>query len=150
MAATAERRGSIANIRRASQAIFDNEPRRGSMANIRRASEGFTLPPGAGGSRRSLGGSSVRKGDSVKEEADEEHGVGEIEGEDKFHKLGWMKLTVCLIVEAIALGSLSIPAAFATLGMVPGVIMSVGLGCIAIYTSYVVGQVRMKVIAPSH
>lgn len=66
------------------------------------------------------------------------------EGEQKFHQLGWKRLTICLIVEAIALGSLSIPSAFASVGMVAGVIMSVGLGLIAIYTSYVVGQVKLK------
>lgn len=66
------------------------------------------------------------------------------EGSEKFHRLGWKQLTVCLIVEAIALGSLSIPSAFATLGMVPGTIMCVGLGLVAIYTSYVVGQVKMR------
>lgn len=66
------------------------------------------------------------------------------EGSEKFHRLGWKQLTVCLIVEAIALGSLSIPSAFATLGMVPGIILSVGLGLVAIYTSYVVGQVKMR------
>ncbi|KAF2729618.1 hypothetical protein EJ04DRAFT_568499 [Polyplosphaeria fusca] len=66
------------------------------------------------------------------------------EGEAKFHKLGWKRLTICLIVEAIALGSLSIPSAFATLGMVAGVIMCIGLGLVAIYTSYVVGQVKMR------
>jgi hypothetical protein len=42
------------------------------------------------------------------------------EGEQKFHKLGWKRLTICLIVEAIALGSLSVPSAFATVGMVAG------------------------------
>jgi len=52
-------------------------------------------------------------------------------------------LTVVLIVEAIALGALSIPSAFATLGMVAGVITTVGIGFIAIYTSYVVGQVKL-------
>ncbi|EME89567.1 uncharacterized protein MYCFIDRAFT_150180 [Pseudocercospora fijiensis CIRAD86] len=66
------------------------------------------------------------------------------EGQQKFNKLSWQRLTVCLIVEAIALGSLSVPSAFATLGMVPGVILSVGLGLVAIYTSYVVGQVKMR------
>ncbi|CDU23652.1 probable neutral amino acid permease [Sporisorium scitamineum] len=39
------------------------------------------------------------------------------EGDHKFHRLGWKKLTICLLVEAIALGALSIPSAFATLGM---------------------------------
>ncbi|KAF2844821.1 hypothetical protein T440DRAFT_483869 [Plenodomus tracheiphilus IPT5] len=66
------------------------------------------------------------------------------EGSEKFKRLGWKRLTVCLIVEAIALGSLSIPSAFAKLGMVAGVIMCVGLGLVAIYTSYVVGQVKLR------
>jgi hypothetical protein len=66
------------------------------------------------------------------------------EGEQKFHKLGWKRLTICLIVEAIALGSLSVPSAFATVGMVGGVILTVGLGLVAIYTSHVVGQVKMR------
>ncbi|KAF2278677.1 uncharacterized protein EI97DRAFT_440210 [Westerdykella ornata] len=65
------------------------------------------------------------------------------EGEEKFHKLGWKRMTICLIVEAIALGSLSLPSAFATLGMVAGVIACVGLGLVAIYTSYVVGKVKL-------
>ncbi|KAI4229832.1 MAG: hypothetical protein L6R40_008042 [Gallowayella cf. fulva] len=66
------------------------------------------------------------------------------EGVMKHNKLGWKRLTVCLIVEAIALGSLSMPSAFASLGMVAGVIMTIGIGLIAIYTSYIVGQVRLK------
>ncbi|KAJ4371153.1 hypothetical protein N0V83_004369 [Neocucurbitaria cava] len=66
------------------------------------------------------------------------------EGSEKFKRLGWKRLTICLIVEAIALGSLSIPSAFAKLGMVAGTIMCVGLGLVAIYTSYVVGQVKMR------
>ena len=71
-------------------------------------------------------------------------------GEAKFSRLGWKRLTVVLIVEAIALGSLSLPAAFATLGMVAGVLLTVGLGLIAIYTSYVVGQVKLKFPDVSH
>lgn len=57
---------------------------------------------------------------------------------------GWKKLTICLIVEAIALGSLSIPSVFATVGLIAGILISVGLGLIAIYTSYLVGQVKLK------
>lgn len=66
------------------------------------------------------------------------------EGQEKFNRLGWKRLTICLIVEAIALGSLSVPSAFAAVGMVAGVILTVGLGLIAIYTSYVVGQVKLR------
>ena len=65
-------------------------------------------------------------------------------GEQKYNRLGWMKLTTLLIVEAIALGSLSVPSAFASVGMVAGVILCVGIGLIAIYTSYVIGQVKLK------
>lgn len=35
-------------------------------------------------------------------------------------------------------------SAFATLGMAAGVILTVGIGLIAIYTSYVIGQVKLK------
>ncbi|KAL8770760.1 MAG: hypothetical protein Q9209_003627 [Squamulea sp. 1 TL-2023] len=66
------------------------------------------------------------------------------EGALKHNKLGWRRLTVCLIVEAIALGSLSMPSAFASLGMVAGILVTVGIGLIAIYTSYLVGQVKLK------
>lgn len=47
-------------------------------------------------------------------------------------------------MEAIALGSLSIPSVFAEVGIVAGVILCVSIGLIAIYTSYVVGQVKLK------
>ncbi|KAG9252893.1 putative amino acid transporter [Emericellopsis atlantica] len=72
------------------------------------------------------------------------------EGHAKFHRLGWKRLTIILIVEAIALGSLSLPSAFATLGMVAGVILCVGLGLVAIYTSHIVGQVKLKFPEVSH
>ncbi|PYI33520.1 N amino acid transport system protein [Aspergillus indologenus CBS 114.80] len=71
-------------------------------------------------------------------------------GEAKYHRLGWKGLTIMLIVEAIGLGSLSIPSAFATLGMVAGVICCVGIGLIAIYTSYVIGQVKLAYPAVRH
>ena len=66
------------------------------------------------------------------------------EGEHKFHKLGWKRLTICLIVEAIALGSLSLPSVFATLGMVPGILITVTIGLLAMYTSYIIGNVKLK------
>ncbi|EYE90961.1 uncharacterized protein EURHEDRAFT_406415 [Aspergillus ruber CBS 135680] len=37
----------------------------------------------------------------------------------------------------------SIPSAFATLGMIAGITCTVGVGLIAIYTSYVIGQVKL-------
>jgi hypothetical protein len=71
-------------------------------------------------------------------------------GEQKYNRLGWKRLTICMIVEAVALGSLSIPSAFATLGLVPGVLITVGVGLIAIYTSYLIGLVKLKYPEVAH
>lgn len=74
----------------------------------------------------------------------------ELEGEANFRRLGWKRLTIVLIVEAVALGSLSLPGAFADLGMVAGVICSISLGMVAMYASYVVGQMKLKFPEISH
>lgn len=66
------------------------------------------------------------------------------DGNAHFHRLGWKRLAVVTIVEAIALGALSLPQAYATLGMFPGVFLTITLGCISIFTSYLVGQVKLK------
>ncbi|KAF7595694.1 hypothetical protein BBP40_005138 [Aspergillus hancockii] len=71
-------------------------------------------------------------------------------GEAKYHRLGWKRMTIMLIIEAIALGALSIPAAFATLGMVGGVVSCIGIGLLAIYTSYVIGQVKIAYPSVRH
>lgn len=72
------------------------------------------------------------------------------DGEAHFHRLGWKRLTIVLIVESIALGSLSLPAAFASLGMVAGVISCIGVGLLAIYTSHIIGLVKLKFPKVSH
>lgn len=58
----------------------------------------------------------------------------------KFKQLSWVQLAVLLIVEAIALGSLSLPSAYDTVGMAGGVIITFVVGLITLYTSYVIGQ----------
>ena len=138
-------------FRRGSAAFLSSEPRAGSWSNIRRASQGFPPPYAHTPSPRRQSAMQMEDG---KERIDESDDVGDgtdmHEGEEKYHRLGWKKLTICLIVEAIALGSLSIPSAFATVGMLAGVLLSVGIGMIAIYTSYVVGQVKMRHPHVSH
>ncbi|KAI1007170.1 N amino acid transport system protein [Podosphaera aphanis] len=100
----------------------------------------------------SLSGSGICNGKTevgeVMDAKDMEHNGG-AKG-DKFHQLGWKRLTVVMLVEAIALGTLSIPLAFAELGMILGVIIVVLLGLVAIYTSYVVGQVKLAYPHVSH
>ncbi|KAK4226698.1 amino-acid permease [Podospora fimiseda] len=68
----------------------------------------------------------------------------ELEGQAAFKRLGWKRLTIVLVVTAVALGSLSLPSVFATLGMVAGVILTIFIGFIAMYTSYVIGQMKLK------
>lgn len=69
---------------------------------------------------------------------------GILEGNARFRRLGWKRLTVISIVEAIALGSLGLPSAFAALGMVAGVILTIGLGFVAIYAGYSIGEVKLR------
>ncbi|KAJ5791659.1 uncharacterized protein N7518_008670 [Penicillium psychrosexuale] len=73
-----------------------------------------------------------------------------IEGHANFHRLGWKRLTVVSIVEAIALGALSLPQAFAVLGMIPGIVICIGMGIVAIYTSYIIGAVKIKFPSVAH
>ncbi|CAG7954451.1 unnamed protein product [Penicillium salamii] len=69
---------------------------------------------------------------------------GILEGEARFRRLGWKRLTIITIVEAIALGSLGLPSAFASLGMVAGVILTVGLGFVAVYAGYSIGETKLR------
>ncbi|PWN27537.1 hypothetical protein BDZ90DRAFT_232512 [Jaminaea rosea] len=66
-----------------------------------------------------------------------------VQGKEAMHQLGWVKMATLLCVEAIALGSLSLPGAFATLGMVGGVLLTVGTGVLATYTGWICGQVYL-------
>lgn len=69
---------------------------------------------------------------------------GILEDEARFRRLGWKRLTVISIVEAIALGSLGLPSAFASLGMVAGVILTIGLGFVAVYAGYSIGETKLR------
>jgi amino acid permease len=66
------------------------------------------------------------------------------DGVARFSRLGWKRLTILLMITAIALGTLSLPAAFATLGMVLGVLITAIAGLIAVYTGLIVGEVKLK------
>ncbi|KAM5354709.1 hypothetical protein ACJ41O_001356 [Fusarium nematophilum] len=71
-------------------------------------------------------------------------------GNAHFHRLGWKRLAIVTIVEAVALGALSLPAAYHTLGMFPGVFLTITLGMVSIFTSYIVGQVKLAYPHVSH
>lgn len=69
---------------------------------------------------------------------------GILEDDARFRRLGWKRLTIISIVEAIALGSLGLPSAFASLGMVAGVILTIGLGFVAVYAGYSIGETKLR------
>jgi len=49
-----------------------------------------------------------------------------------------------MVAETISLGILSLPAAVAGLGLAPAIIILVGLGILASYTGFVIGQFKWK------
>lgn len=49
-----------------------------------------------------------------------------------------------MIAETISLGILSLPSVLAAIGIVPGLILIIGLGALATYTGYVLGQFKMR------
>jgi len=106
--------------------------------------------PPRGSSKSSAGASSQLLGpkgaDEKRVDIKEEMYDGEEAGDDahRFKNLSWFRLTICLLVEAVALGSLSMPAAAATLGLVPFIILCIGIGLIAIYTSLHIGEMGVR------
>ncbi|KAF4974846.1 hypothetical protein FZEAL_8307 [Fusarium zealandicum] len=72
------------------------------------------------------------------------------QGNAHFHRLGWKRLAIVTIVEAVALGALSLPGAYRTLGMFPGVFLTISIGIVSIFTSYIVGQVKLAFPDVSH
>jgi hypothetical protein len=64
--------------------------------------------------------------------------------EIKYKTLTWWQCGLLMICESVSLGVLSLPSAVSTLGMVPGVILIVGLGLLATYTGYNIGLMRER------
>lgn len=66
----------------------------------------------------------------------------EEDAEVKYKTLRWWQASMIMIAETISLGILSLPSVLATVGMVPGIILIAGLGILATYTGYVIGQFK--------
>ncbi|KAJ6129382.1 hypothetical protein N7512_002162 [Penicillium capsulatum] len=64
--------------------------------------------------------------------------------EVQYRTLHWWQCGMIMIAETISLGILSLPSAVATLGLVAAVILIVGLGLVATYTGYVIGQFKLR------
>ncbi|KNG91320.1 amino acid transporter [Aspergillus nomiae NRRL 13137] len=68
----------------------------------------------------------------------------EATAEVKYKTLKWWQCGMFMIAESVSLGVLSLPATLDTLGFVPALILIVGLGILALYTGYVIGQFRER------
>ncbi|KAF7592255.1 hypothetical protein BBP40_000457 [Aspergillus hancockii] len=65
-------------------------------------------------------------------------------GEVKYRVMSWWQCGMLMIAENMSLGILSLPSAMATLGLVPGVIILVGMSGISWYTGYIIGQFKLR------
>jgi len=69
---------------------------------------------------------------------------GDEEGNEvKYRTMSWWQASMIMIAETISLGILSLPSVLASIGMAPGIILIAGLGLLATYTGYTIGQVKM-------
>ncbi|RPB14652.1 amino acid transporter [Morchella conica CCBAS932] len=62
----------------------------------------------------------------------------------KFKTMTWWQTAMIMIAETISLGILSLPSVLKAVGLVPGCILIIGLGIIATYTGYVLGQFKLR------
>ncbi|GLA34932.1 hypothetical protein AnigIFM63309_009117 [Aspergillus niger] len=67
-------------------------------------------------------------------------GVGGV----KYRTLAWWQCAMIMVAETISLGILSLPSAVASLGLVAAVILIIGLGALATYTGYTLGQFKLR------
>lgn len=67
----------------------------------------------------------------------------ELNAEVKYRTLAWWQAGTIMIAETISLGILSLPSVLATVGLVGGIVTLIGLGIIATYTGYVLGQFKL-------
>ncbi|KAG8527873.1 uncharacterized protein KY384_006789 [Bacidia gigantensis] len=67
----------------------------------------------------------------------------ESKSEVKYKTMAWWQAGMIMVAETISLGILSLPSVLAALGIVPGVILIAGLGIVATYTGYVLGQFKL-------
>ena len=74
---------------------------------------------------------------------------GEVFGDEtnkqvKYRTMEWWHAALVMIAETISLGILSLPSSMAGLGLVPGIILIIGLGAVSTYTGIVFWQFKMR------
>ncbi|RAH67450.1 amino acid transporter [Aspergillus aculeatinus CBS 121060] len=80
----------------------------------------------------------------LKAPAEEQDPFGAEHGEVQYKTLDWWQSGFLMIAETVSLGVLSLPSTVATVGLIPAIILIVGLGVVATYSGYVIGQFRAR------
>ncbi|PTU22373.1 hypothetical protein P175DRAFT_0431285 [Aspergillus ochraceoroseus IBT 24754] len=62
----------------------------------------------------------------------------------KYKTMSWWQTGMIMIAETISLGILALPKVLATLGLVPGVAVIIGVGILTTYTGLVIGQFKCR------
>ncbi|KAI5857262.1 amino acid transporter [Tricharina praecox] len=62
----------------------------------------------------------------------------------KYKTMTWCQTAFVMIAETVSLGILSLPSTLKAVGLIPGIILLVGLGILATYTGYVLGQFKLR------
>ncbi|KAJ5595402.1 uncharacterized protein N7459_001610 [Penicillium hispanicum] len=68
----------------------------------------------------------------------------EANAEVKYKTMEWWQAGMFMIAESVSLGVLSLPATLAELGLAPAIVLIIGLGLLATYTGYVIGQFHQR------
>jgi len=71
---------------------------------------------------------------------DENTGEADIE----YKTCTWWQTGMLMIAETISLGILSLPSVMSTVGLIPGLLLILGMGAFATYSGYVMFQFKMK------
>ncbi|KAL4799204.1 transmembrane amino acid transporter protein-domain-containing protein [Aspergillus venezuelensis] len=66
----------------------------------------------------------------------------EADAEIKYKVLSWWQAGFLMVAETVSIGILSLPSVVAALGLVPAIILLVGIGLMSTYTGYTIGQFR--------
>ena len=80
---------------------------------------------------------------SYEQKSDESSNTDDDEFSKKYRSMNWWQAGFVIVAETVSLGVLSLPSVLAAVGIVPGLILIVGLGCVTTYTGYVFGQFKL-------
>lgn len=62
----------------------------------------------------------------------------------EYQSMTWWQAGMVMVAETISLGILSLPQAMSTVGVIPGLILLLGLGAFASYSGVVIGQFKLR------